>query len=156
MNKKKQSEISDEYLHLLWSHIYWKETLQRAIFNKEKLDVASISKDNHCDCDLGKWLRDEHKHHISKLKSYHDLMEKHTLFHIEAGKVAEIANTQQYDDAQWLFEATKFNHAADAVTSALFRLKEETDKAQIKIPEAHTHARCFKISDSKDFEDRYW
>ncbi len=158
MNKKKiKSELTDDYLHLLWSHAYWKETLQNAIFNKESLDVDAISKDNTCD--LGKWLLEEHKHHISDLKSYRNLVEKHAEFHIEAGKLAKLANTRQYDDAQKLLdEATEFAHAAEAVISALFRLKEETDKLKkhVKTPEAYVHSRCFRIFNSKDFEDRHW
>ena len=158
MNKKKiKSELSDDYLHLLWSHAYWKETLQDAILNKKSLDVDAISQDDMCD--LGKWLFEEHKHHIGDLKSYQNLVEKHAEFHIEAGKLAKFANTRQYDDAQKLLdEAIGFAHAAEAVTSALFRLKEETDqlKKHVKVPEAYVHSRCFRISNSKDFEDRRW
>ncbi len=110
----------------LKKHADWKVKLRTAISNKEKLDVATISKDN-C-CDFGKWLHSEDTHpQISHLQSYHDCVARHAEFHIEAGKVATVINDRKYDLAQKLLGSeSEFSKTSGAVGSAIMRLKKDT------------------------------
>lgn len=117
--------IADSHLCLLKrhnlhdSHHDWVRTLRTAIANKETLDMPTITKDNHCE--LGKWLySDDVRPYVSHLPRYQDCVAKHTVFHREAAKVAKLVNAKKYDDAlRLLNHASNFNHASNAVLSAI-------------------------------------
>jgi methyl-accepting chemotaxis protein len=123
---------ADDHLYLVASHAYWKEKLYDAITNKEMLDVETISKDD-C-CELGKWLHSEEVHpQISHLQSYHNLIEKHAAFHIEAGNVARMINTKKYDVALRLLDCSSaFERASIAVIADIFALKAEHKRSKKK------------------------
>ncbi|MDD5229441.1 MAG: CZB domain-containing protein [Methylococcales bacterium] len=118
--------IADSHLCLLKhhdlydSHHDWVSTFRAAISNKEKLDVAEISKDNGCE--LGQWLySDDVRPYVGHLPRYRDCMMTHATFHREAAKVAKLINARKYDDAlRLLNHASSFNHASNAVLSAIF------------------------------------
>jgi methyl-accepting chemotaxis protein len=118
--------IADAHLCLLKrhglydSHHDWVKTFRTSISNKEKLNVPAISKDNRCE--LGQWLHSDHvRPHVSHLPRYQDCVTKHAVFHREAGKVAKLINAKKYDDAlQALNYPSNFNHASNAVLSAIF------------------------------------
>lgn len=113
--------VSDCHLQMLGSHIHWIDKLRDSIANKETLlDVETISKDD-C-CPFGKWLHNEHTRlHFGHLHRYHECVEKHAVFHIEAGKVAELANKGKYDNAlRMLSSDSAFSRASIALIAAIF------------------------------------
>lgn len=115
--------VSSYHLQMVGSHIHWVEKLRNSIVNKEMpLDVETISKDN-C-CDFGKWLHNKHTHsHLGHLHRYHECMEKHAAFHLEAGKVAGLANQGKYDNALWALNSdSAFTRASTVLITAIFPL----------------------------------
>ena len=97
--------VSNRHFDLSIGHICWKTNFRNAIANHELLDVATIAKDD-C-CELGRWLHDSKiRQRLNHQKSYHDCLEKHAEFHLEAGKIAELANAGNYYDALQLFNGT--------------------------------------------------
>jgi methyl-accepting chemotaxis protein len=119
------SSTREQHFDLSMSHICWKAKFRTAIMNHEVLDVAMITKDN-C-CELGKWLHDEkNRQQMRHLKSYRDCVAKHTMVHIEAGKVAELANAGNYYEAlQALNGMSAFSQVFMALISSTFCLNED-------------------------------
>ncbi len=105
-------------------HAEWKLKFRSAISMKESMDAATISKDN-C-CELGKWLHGEAKTKFSRLASYTECVNKHSVFHVEAGKVASVINSKKYTEAEaMLGSGTSYAVASGAVGVAIMRLKKE-------------------------------
>ncbi|HMM70878.1 MAG TPA: CZB domain-containing protein [Rhodocyclaceae bacterium] len=106
-------------------HAEWKLKLRSAIANKEKMDVATISKDN-C-CELGKWLYGDGTAKFGAMASYATCVRKHAAFHVEAGKVARAINDGQYTAAESMLGAgTPYTAASSAVGVAIMALKKES------------------------------
>ncbi len=115
--------------NLIKSHAIWKTKLAIAIANEELLDVKTISQKDFCI--VGKWLHDESNHSkYGHLQSYIDCVRKHIKFHIEAGKVAELANAKKHTDALLLLNdnASAFNVASEEITLAIFNFLHDLDK----------------------------
>jgi thiol peroxidase len=113
--------VSDYHLQMVGSHIHWINKLRESIANKGTLlNVEIISKDS-C-CPFGKWLHNEHTRlHLGHLHRYHECVEKHAAFHIEAGKVAELANKGKYDNAlRELNSDSDFSRASNTLITAIF------------------------------------
>ncbi len=113
--------VSNYHLQMVGSHIHWIDKLRNSIVNKETpFDIKTISKDN-C-CTLGKWLHNEHTRlHLGHLHRYHECVEKHAAFHIEAGKIAELANKGKYDAALWALNSdSSFSRASIILIAAIF------------------------------------
>lgn len=107
--------------NLIKSHAIWKTKLAIAIANDEWFDIDTISQKDFCI--IGKWLHNESNHsRYGHLQSYLDCVKKHAKFHIEAGKIAEMANAKQQSDALLLLNdnASAFNVASDEITLAMF------------------------------------
>ena len=114
---------------LIKSHAKWKMKLATAVACAEWLDVENIAKDN-C-CTLGKWLNSEDTVlKISELHHYRDCVEKHTAFHIEAAKIAEMINTKRNDEAISLLHCNTsvFNSISNAVILSIFLLFQELEE----------------------------
>jgi hypothetical protein len=105
-------------------HSEWKIKFVKAIAGKEKLDAATIGKDN-C-CELGKWLHGEAKASYAALAGYRCCVTNHAAFHVEAGKVATTINAGRYDEASAMMGAGKpYAKASSAVGAAIMQLKGE-------------------------------
>ncbi|MGZ5075698.1 MAG: methyl-accepting chemotaxis protein [Methylobacter sp.] len=128
------NEIGMDLDTALHKHAEWKVKFRTAISHHDKLDVATISKDN-C-CDFGKWLHGDTKIHLGHLDSFSDCVSKHAAFHIEAGKVAQAINEKRHQEANKMISAadSAFVSASSAVGIAIMRLKK--DVAQPKNPAA--------------------
>ena len=106
-------------------HAEWKTKFRSAITNKEKLDTATIRRDD-C-CELGKWLHGEGKISHRSYSSYAAVVPKHAAFHVEAGKVADAINSGKYAEATAMIEnGTTFATASTEVGVAIVRLKKES------------------------------
>lgn len=118
--------LIDGHLYLVGSHNYWKTKFQIAMANGKPLDAPAIAKDD-C-CNLGKWLHSSQAHsYIGHLQNHNDCLVKHTAFHLEAGKVAEMINAKEYENAhQLLNHASSFCRTSMALVAAITRLKVKT------------------------------
>jgi len=105
------------------AHAEWKVKLRVAISKQEKLDAATIAKDN-C-CPLGQWLHGDAKSRYGSHPAYRDCVPKHAAFHREAGAVALAINAQEYARATGMLEAgTAYAAASSAVGSSILGLKK--------------------------------
>jgi methyl-accepting chemotaxis protein len=105
-------------------HAEWKVKFRTAISKREKLDAASIAKDNACD--VGKWLHGDAKSQYAGFNSLKECLAKHAAFHAEAGKVALAINAKKYSEAETMLAAgTPFAAASNAVGVAIIQLKKE-------------------------------
>ncbi|MDP2904512.1 MAG: methyl-accepting chemotaxis protein [Methylovulum sp.] len=117
-------EISADLDKALHKHAEWKVKFRTAIAHHEKMDVATISKDN-C-CEFGKWLHGDTKQQLGHLESFSECLAKHAAFHIEAGKVAQAINDNRLNDAHaMLSNESGFIDASGAVGVAIMRLKKD-------------------------------
>lgn len=125
--------------NLLRSHSIWKMQLVIAISHHESLDAqgnyldAKVIYDKEA-CSVGKWLHDlSTQEQFSHLHSYLDCIEKHAVFHEEAGKVAELVNTKEFEIALKILTTSdsNFNQASDEVTAAIYHLLHDLDNLGI-------------------------
>lgn len=106
-------------------HAEWKLKLRSAIAKKEKMDVATIARDD-C-CELGKWLHGNEKAKLGAMAAFPTCLRKHAAFHVEAGKVAQAINDGQYTAAEAMLGAgTPYTAASSAVGVAIMALKKES------------------------------
>ncbi|WP_333874382.1 methyl-accepting chemotaxis protein [Methylobacter sp.] len=116
--------ISMELDTALRKHAEWKVKFRTAISHHEKLDVATISKDN-C-CDFGKWLHGNTKLHLGHLDSFSECISQHAAFHVEAGKVAQAINENRHQEANTMLSTNSaFISSSSAVGVAIIRLKKD-------------------------------
>lgn len=105
------------------AHANWKMKFRSAISGKLRMDQPTIAKDN-C-CDLGKWLHGEGKAQCGSKPEFVALVEKHKAFHVEAGKVAQAVNSQDYAKAEQMLSAgTPYASASSAVGVAVLAIKK--------------------------------
>jgi hypothetical protein len=118
--------LIDGHLYLVASHSHWKAQLHIAISNKSHFNVATISQNNHCV--LGKWLHSDQAYlYINHVQSHYECILAHTMFHLEAGNVAEYINAEKYDEAlQLIGHQSNFGQRSIALVSAITRLKIRT------------------------------
>jgi len=123
-NLHNAKEITMDLDVALHKHAEWKVKFRTAISHNEKLDVATISKDN-C-CDFGKWLYGNGKLHLSHLESFSECLSQHAVFHIEASKVAQAINDNKHQEAHTMLNTdSAFIAASSAVGVAIMRLKKD-------------------------------
>ncbi|RQO57316.1 chemotaxis protein [Paucibacter sp. KBW04] len=107
-------------------HGEWKLKLRTAISAKEQLDAPSIAADNVCP--FGKWLHGPARNQYGHLKSYATCLERHKLFHLEAGKVATAINAGKYQEATAMLDGgTPYASASSAVGGAILGLRKEAN-----------------------------
>ncbi|MCS6945933.1 MAG: methyl-accepting chemotaxis protein [Sutterellaceae bacterium] len=106
------------------AHRAWKVKLRSAIAKREKLDVATIRRDD-C-CPLGQWLHGEGGRRWRTRPAFVDLVTKHREFHLAAGEVAETINRGAYEQAQRLLGGgSRFAEASNSTVAAIQRAQRE-------------------------------
>lgn len=106
------------------THVEWKMKLRSAITGKERVDAASLSRDN-C-CEFGRWLHGEGRALHGRLASYQECVGAHANFHREAGRVAELINAKKYTEAESaLAGVSPYSTASNLTGVAIARLKRE-------------------------------
>ena len=104
------------------AHYEWKNKLKSAIASQSQLDAASISLDNKCE--FGQWLHGPGASVYGNKPEFAALIQKHRIFHFEAGKVASQINATHYADASKLIEpSSAFGAASVAIGVAVNALK---------------------------------
>lgn len=87
------------------------------------MDAVSIGKDN-C-CDLGKWIYGEGRASMRAQPAFTELLKRHKVFHVEAGKVARAINAGKYADASAMIAArSAFGAASASVAIAIGALEK--------------------------------
>lgn len=110
----------------LQNHSEWKMKFRSAISQKKTLDASIIEKDD-C-CELGKWLHGDGKSKYSHLASFSDCVTKHAAFHREAGKVAELINSENFSEAETMVNSSSgYTSASNEVGMAIILLKKEAN-----------------------------
>ncbi|MFM9870094.1 CZB domain-containing protein [Achromobacter xylosoxidans] len=103
-------------------HAEWKLKFRSAISRKEQMDAETIGKDN-C-CQLGVWLYGEGKLKYSAKPEFGAIVRKHKAFHAEAGKIARLINSNQYEQAEKeMGTGTPYSQASSAVGAAIIAFK---------------------------------
>jgi methyl-accepting chemotaxis protein len=133
---------------VLEKHSDWKVKLRTAITQQEKLDAATLAKDN-C-CDFGKWLYGDAKTHLGHRASFTDCVAKHAVFHVEAGKIATNINAKKFQEADRMLGAeSAFNKASIATGIAVIRLKKDVNTpAKSQVP-----VQSLKAFDREEWEE---
>ncbi len=104
------------------AHHVWKTHLKSVIANKGRIDAEVVRRDD-C-CEIGQWLHGEGARAYGHTPQFTALMDKHKVFHVEAGKVAAFVNTARYDEAARMVEGgTPFAAASLAVGMAVKALQ---------------------------------
>jgi hypothetical protein len=107
----------------LQKHAAWKINFRTAINRHQAIDAVNIERDN-C-CVLGQWLYGDGKSKFGSKPEFQSLLDKHKAFHVEAGKVCQMINSQHYDDAERaLSPQSPYAAASNAVTSALVTMRK--------------------------------
>lgn len=118
--------------NLLKSHSIWRTQLAIALAHHDVLDAQMIYQKEACR--VGQWLHDLKTHEqFCHLQSYLDCLEKHAIFHQEAGKIADLVNAQEYEAAmQELTEShSDFNLASDDVALAVCNLLYDLENLNV-------------------------
>ena len=93
---------------------------------RDQMDVQAISADNRCP--LGNRLHGDGQHQCGTRPEFATLISKHKHFHGEAGGVARLINSQQFDRAeQALKNGTSFMEASTQVMVAISSLKRTVE-----------------------------
>jgi methyl-accepting chemotaxis protein len=102
-------------------HRQWKVKLRDAIENGEKVDVATLSRDD-C-CALGKWIYADGQR-LRERASFTALVGNHAHFHSVAGRVGALINEGRFEQAiDALAPNTEFSHATSDVVMVLSAAK---------------------------------
>ncbi|TSE20976.1 Aerotaxis receptor [Tepidimonas alkaliphilus] len=110
------------------AHQQWRIKLRNAILKGEKLDVATIRRDD-C-CILGKWIYGAGGRQWGHLPLFATLVEQHKHFHQETGRVAELVNAGRAEEAnRLLMGESPFIRAGRAVVDTLQKLKQAVQGA---------------------------
>ncbi|OIN94061.1 MAG: hypothetical protein AUJ20_01785 [Comamonadaceae bacterium CG1_02_60_18] len=102
-------------------HRQWKVKLRDAIDKGDKVDVATLSRDD-C-CGLGKWIYGDGQR-LRERSSFTALVNHHAHFHQVAGQVGQLINEGRYHQAEdALAPGTPFSEATSAVVQVLSAAK---------------------------------
>ena len=108
------------------NHKIWDILFRNAIRNKGALDEAMIAQD-HC-CPLGQWLHGKGKAEYGKLRSFKNCVLNHASFHVEATKLFQAINEENYAAAEeMLGKDSKYSIASNKVVGAIMELKNEAN-----------------------------
>ncbi|MFN3830154.1 MAG: methyl-accepting chemotaxis protein [Tepidimonas ignava] len=104
------------------AHQQWRIKLRNAILKGDKLDVATIRRDD-C-CAVGKWIYGAGGQRYGSLPLFTTLVEQHRKFHQETGHIAELVNAGKTEEANRLMQGeSAFIRAGRAVVATLQQLK---------------------------------
>lgn len=108
----------------LKAHNDWKVKLRAAIANRQKVDAATLGKDNVCP--LGSWLHGDARARFGALPTYQRCVAEHAAFHREASKVAQAINAERYVEADKLLAAgSEYSTVSQRVGVAIVALRRE-------------------------------
>ena len=114
-----------DFSQAIAAHAKWKITLRNAAQSGEPLDADKIRRDD-C-CPLGQWLHGAGAGQWGHRPAFSELLGSHKSFHQAAGKVAEVVNAGQGQQAIAMLSGNSpFAQATAAVLAAIQVLRAET------------------------------
>lgn len=103
-------------------HEDWKRKLRDAVISKQTIDQTSVERDD-C-CELGQWIYSDGRRQFGHKPEFQSLLLNHKEFHMLAGAVAEVVNSQEFALAEaYLSEDTQLAQASREVNDSLSRLQ---------------------------------
>jgi methyl-accepting chemotaxis protein len=120
---ERQPEVdSFDFDAAIEAHRAWKIKLRSAIDKRERLDAATICRDDQCP--MGRWLHGTGGARWGSQPGFTTLLDAHAGFHRAAGEVAETINRGAYDRAgQLLGSGSTFAQASNETVTAILRAK---------------------------------
>ena len=113
-----------DFSQAIAAHAKWKITLRNAAQSGEPLDADKIRRDD-C-CPLGQWLHGAGAGQWGHQPAFSELLGCHKSFHQAAGKVAEVVNAGQGQQAIAMLSGNSpFAQATAAVLAAIQELRAE-------------------------------
>jgi methyl-accepting chemotaxis protein len=110
--------------HVIEKHSEWLVKFRSAMKKHEKLDTATILRDDACE--IGKWFKGSGRSEHGQHASFKDCAAKHSAFHVQAGKVAEVINAGDYTKAeQLLANGGGYARASQELGVAIQKLKKD-------------------------------
>ena len=104
------------------AHRAWKVKLRKAIAEREKLDAATICRDDQCP--LGKWIHGPGGRQWGSRPTFVALLASHAEFHKTAGAVAQQINAGHYEQAERLIgSGSRFAEVSTEVATCLAQAK---------------------------------
>lgn len=104
------------------AHRQWKVKLNDAIEARSTIDANTLRRDD-C-CALGKWIHGNGEQSYGQSPRFSELKERHRVFHVVAGDVADQINAGQYTQAKDAIASnTRYNEATRAVVRVLSFIK---------------------------------
>jgi hypothetical protein len=104
------------------AHHVWKTHLKSVIAGKGQINADLAGRDD-C-CEIGRWLYGDGSTRYGNTPEFSALLDKHKVFHVEAGKVAQQINAGHHAAASRMIEGgTPFGMASLAVGMAVKELK---------------------------------
>jgi methyl-accepting chemotaxis protein len=113
-----------DFEQAMMKHAEWKSKLRTALYGKEQLDPAAVSKDNLCE--FGKWLYGEAMHLHASKPAFRKCVEEHAAFHREAGRVAVAIQEKRIEEAEkMLAPGSDYSEVSKRVGIAIQELKKQ-------------------------------
>jgi aerotaxis receptor len=124
--QRELGEDDIDFGKVLAAHQQWRVTLRNAVLRGLKLDATELRRDD-C-CALGKWIYGGGGRRWGRAPGFAQLLESHKTFHIEAGKVADVINRGQLEQAGQMLESnTPFIEAGKHVSQAIQALRLQVE-----------------------------
>lgn len=130
LGKARQQRANDKadlnFQEAIQAHLKWKGRLKNYIegVGNEKLDHKIVCQDNQCP--LGKWIYGS-GHVFADRASFESLKQEHALFHKEAGKIVEAAQSGDRDVHEMLSDGSEFDRRTRSTVAALQELESEVN-----------------------------
>lgn len=136
------------------AHAHWKVRLIDYIKGKsdEKLDVATVSRDDKCD--MGCWLHGPAKIH-SNLNEYKQLVSTHADFHKSVGKIVQASQQGHTDEAMKMLGG-EFFHQSNQTTKAIKQLQNRVEGSGESQALSIKPAHISEISSRNDLSQAEW
>ncbi|MCX7252047.1 MAG: CZB domain-containing protein [Burkholderiales bacterium] len=129
MRKQQRQPVADglvahlDFDRAIEAHHQWRVTLRNSIARKLKVDVDRLRRDD-C-CDLGRWLHGSVGQAWGSNPAFTRLLQNHSDFHQEAGKIGDLINKNQLREAERLVgPGHPFHQAGLQVVAGIGALRE--------------------------------
>ena len=118
-----------DFVSAIHAHQHWKTRLQSYVRNEstEKLDYRLICRDDQCV--LGKWINGQGADDFGHLPSFGELKVSHGQFHLAAGRIVQMHDDKQTEEAQQLLRHGDYSRHSIKVMGLLSSLYIEVSDA---------------------------
>lgn len=116
-------DYKEQITKAVGAHSMWKVKLKMAI-ETGKSDFNSITVKTDNNCDFGKWLHNDISPELKKSPIYNTVLKHHVEFHLEAGRILELALAGKKEEAQnGMKSSSKFTQISASLTATMMEWK---------------------------------